>query len=67
VAQPPIDPIVPTFPSVPFNLAVGLMLAVLFGAATAYWAEESDAKIYSSAVVNDLTGLPIVAILNDRM
>lgn len=67
VAQPPIDPIVPTFPSVPFNLAVGLMLAVLFGAAAAYWAEESDAKIYSSAVVNDLTGLPIVAILNDRV
>jgi uncharacterized protein involved in exopolysaccharide biosynthesis len=67
VAQPPIDPIVPAFPSVPFNLAVGLMLAVLFGAAAAYWAEESDAKIYSSAVVNDLTGLPIVATLNDRM
>lgn len=67
VAQPPIDPIVPTFPSVPFNLAVGLMLAVLFGAAAAYWAEESDSKIYSSSVVNDLTRLPIVATLNDRM
>jgi uncharacterized protein involved in exopolysaccharide biosynthesis len=66
VAQPPIDPIVPAFPSVPFNLAVGLVLAMLFGAAAAYWAEESDSKIYSSSVVNDLTGLPIVAVLNDR-
>lgn len=67
VAQPPIDPIVPAFPSVPFNLAVGLMLAILFGAAAAYWVEESDSKIYSSTVVNDLTGLPIVAVLNDRV
>jgi uncharacterized protein involved in exopolysaccharide biosynthesis len=67
VAQPPIAPIVPSFPSVPFNLAVGLLLATLFGAAAAYWAEESDAKIYSSGVVNDLTGLPIVAVLSDRV
>jgi uncharacterized protein involved in exopolysaccharide biosynthesis len=67
VAQPPIAPVVPSFPSVPLNLAVGLILAVLFGAAAAYWAEESDSKIYSSAVVSDLTGLPIVAVLNDRV
>ena len=67
VAQPPIDPIVPAFPSVPFNLAIGLILAALFGAAAAYWAEESDSKIYSSSAVNDLTGLPIVAVLNDRV
>ena len=67
VAQPPIAPVVPTFPSVPFNLAVGLLLALLFGAAAAYWAEESDSKIYSSGVVSDLTGLPIVAVLNDRV
>jgi len=55
------------FPSVPFNLAVGLILAALFGAAAAYWAEESDSKIYSSGVVNNLTGLPIVAVLSERM
>jgi len=66
VAQPPIAPVVPSFPSIPFNLLVGLMLATLFGAAAAYWAEESDTKIYSSRVVNDLTGLPIVAVLSDR-
>jgi uncharacterized protein involved in exopolysaccharide biosynthesis len=66
VAQPPIAPIVPSFPSVPFNLAVGLLLAAMFGAAAAYWAEESDAKIYSSNAVNDLTGLPIVAVLSDQ-
>jgi len=67
VAQPPIAPIVPAFPSVPFDLAVGLILATLFGAAAAFWAEESDPKIYSSGVVNDLTGLPIVAVLSDRV
>ncbi len=67
VAQPPIAPVQPAFPSVPFNLTVGLMLAALFGGAAAYWAEESDSKIYSSGVVSDLTGLPIVAVLNDRV
>jgi uncharacterized protein involved in exopolysaccharide biosynthesis len=67
VAQPPIVPLQPVFPSVPFNLAVGLILAALFGAAAAYWAEESDSKIYSSGVVNNLTGLPIVAVLSERM
>jgi len=66
VAQPPIAPVVPSFPSVPFNLLVGVMLATLFGAAAAYWAEEADSKIYSARVVNDLTGLPIVAVLSDR-
>jgi uncharacterized protein involved in exopolysaccharide biosynthesis len=67
VAQPPIVPLQPVFPSVPFNLAVGLILAALFGVAAAYWAEESDSKIYSSGVVNNLTGLPIVAVLSERV
>jgi hypothetical protein len=35
--------------------------------AAAYWAEESDSKIYSSGVVNNLTGLPIVAVLSERV
>ena len=67
VAQPPVDPLEPVFPSVPFNLAIGLILAALFGVGAAYWAEESDAKIYSSGVVNNLTGLPIVAVLSERV
>lgn len=67
VAQPPIVPVIPSFPSVPLNLAFGLVLASLFAGAAAYWAEESDSKIYSSGVVSHLTGLPIVAVLNDRM
>ena len=67
VAQPPVDPLEPVFPSVPFNLAIGLILAALFGVGAAYWAEESDSKIYSSGVVNNLTGLPIVAVLSERV
>jgi len=67
VAQPPIVPMQPVFPSVPFNLAVGLILAALFGVGAAYWAEESDSKIYSPGAVNNLTGLPIVAILSERV
>jgi uncharacterized protein involved in exopolysaccharide biosynthesis len=67
VAQPPIVPMQPVFPSVPFNLAVGLLLATLFGVGAAYWAEESDSKIYSPGAVNNLTGLPIVAVLSERV
>jgi uncharacterized protein involved in exopolysaccharide biosynthesis len=67
VAQPPIVPMQPVFPSVPFNLAVGLLLAALFGVAAAYWAEETDSKIYSPGAVNNLTGLPIVAVLSERV
>jgi len=67
VAQPPIVPLQPAFPSVPFNFAVGLLLALPFGGAAAYWAEESDSKIYSPGAVNNLTGLPIVAVLSERV
>ncbi len=67
MAQPPIVPMQPVFPSVPFNLAVGLLLATLFGVGAAYWAEESDSKIYSPGAVNNLTGLPIVAVLSERV
>jgi uncharacterized protein involved in exopolysaccharide biosynthesis len=67
VAEPPIEPIQPAFPSVQFNLAVGLFLALAFALATAYWAEERDPRIYSAAVVNDIARLPIVAVVSERM
>jgi uncharacterized protein involved in exopolysaccharide biosynthesis len=67
VAQPPIEPIQPAFPSVQFNLALGLFLALAFALATAYWAEERDPRIYSAAAVNGIAGLPIVAVVSERM
>lgn len=67
VAQPPIEPIQPAFPSVEFNLAIGSFLALAFALATAYWAEERDPRIYSAAAVNDIAGLPIIAVVNERI
>lgn len=67
VAQPPIAPIQPTFPIVPYNLAIGLIAAIAFALAAAYWAEERDPRIYTASVVSDITGLPIVAVVGERM
>ena len=67
VAQPPAEPVQPIFPSLPMNLAVGLLMALALGLAAAYWAEERDPRIYSSATITEATGLPIVAILSNRM
>jgi len=66
VAQPPIEPTQPDFPNVRFNLAVGLLLALAFALATAYWAEERDPRIYSASAVNGIAGLPIVAVVSER-
>jgi uncharacterized protein involved in exopolysaccharide biosynthesis len=67
VAQPPFEPIQPASPNVQFNLAAGLLLALAFALAAAYWAEERYQRIYSAAAVNDVTGLAIVAVVNERM
>jgi uncharacterized protein involved in exopolysaccharide biosynthesis len=66
IAQPPIVPIQPVSPSVPLNLTVGLLLALAFGLAAAYWEEERDPRIFSSAAVNAASGLPIIAVLDER-
>jgi uncharacterized protein involved in exopolysaccharide biosynthesis len=67
VAQPPGEPMQPVFPSLPLNLAVGFILATALALAAAYWAEERDPRIYSSATVSQATGLPIVAIIAGGM
>jgi polysaccharide biosynthesis protein PslE len=66
VAQPPMVPIKPAFPNVPFNLAVGFLVALGFALGAAYLAEELDPRIYSASVMNDIVGLPILAVIRER-
>jgi uncharacterized protein involved in exopolysaccharide biosynthesis len=66
IAQPPMLPTQPSSPSVPLNFAVAIVIAIVFALAAAYWAEEQDPRIYSSSVVNHLTGLPVIAVVNER-
>jgi uncharacterized protein involved in exopolysaccharide biosynthesis len=67
LAQPPVEPLQPIFPSVPLNLAVGMLLAFAMGIAAAYWAEERDPTIYSASSITEATGLPIIAVVSNRM
>ena len=66
VAQPPIAPVQPVSPDVPLNLCIGLLMAAAFGLATAYWEEERDPRIFSSAAASAASGLPIIALLDER-
>lgn len=66
IAQPPAVPLQPVFPKVFMNLAVGLVLAILLGGLAAYWEELQDDRIYSSAVIAEVSGLSTVAILRDE-
>ena len=67
IAQPPIVPVQPVSPNVPMNLTVGLLLAGAFGLAAAYWEEERDPKIFSASAVKAASGLPIIAVVNERV
>lgn len=66
IAQPPIIPAQPISPNVPMNLLIGLLLAGTFGLAAAFWEEERDPRIFSSAAVNASSGLPIIAVIGER-
>jgi succinoglycan biosynthesis transport protein ExoP len=67
VAQPPIVPTEPAFPCVRFNLAIGLVFALALAIVVTYWAEERDPRIYTSYAVNDIVGLPIVAVIKENV
>jgi hypothetical protein len=49
------------------NLITGLLFALILGGASAYWSEEYDPRICSTASIFKDTGLNTVAILDDRM
>jgi polysaccharide biosynthesis protein PslE len=67
VVQTPTTPLEPVSPRIMLNLITGLLFALILGAAAAYWSEEFDPRICSTASIFKDTGLSTVAILNDRM
>lgn len=67
VVQTPTAPIDPVSPRIMLNLILGLLFALILGGAAAYWSEEYDPKICSTASIFKDTGLSTVAILDDRM
>jgi len=67
VVEDPVTPVAPIAPKLMLNLLAGFLLGLVFGTGAAYWAETSDPRISSVAAISQLTGLPIVAVLNDRL
>lgn len=67
VVQAPTMPIEPVSPRIMLNLITGLLFALMLAAAAAYWSEEYDPRICSTASIFKDTGLNTVAILDDRM
>lgn len=67
VVQDPTTPLEPISPRIKLNLIAGLLFAVMLALAAAYWSEEYDPKICSTASIIRDTGLSTVAILDDRL
>jgi uncharacterized protein involved in exopolysaccharide biosynthesis len=66
VAQPPTLPLRPAFPPLSIGLAAAMLLGFALALCAAYLEEKSDAKIYTARAVVEASGLPIVAVLNER-
>lgn len=61
--EPPLAPTEPVRPNRPLILALGVMLAGLFGGAAAFLAELFDNSIHSAAELAQLTGMaPLVSL-----
>jgi uncharacterized protein involved in exopolysaccharide biosynthesis len=67
VVQDPVKPLEPVAPRLTVNLLAGFLLALILGVGAAHWAETRDPRICSMASINDIAGLPTVAVLNDRL
>jgi len=65
VAEPPNRPVAPSYPIVPLNLAVGLLLALICAAGVGYLEESLDPRIYSPAAVAAAAGLKTIAQLRE--
>ncbi len=65
IAEPPNHPAVPSYPIVPLNLGVGVLLAIGCAVAVAYLEELLDPRIYSPATVTAVSGLKTIAQLRE--
>jgi len=67
VVEEPTTPIEQVSPRIELNLITGLLFGLILAVAAAYWSEEYDPRICSTAAILKDTGLSTVAILDDRM
>ena len=65
VAEPPNRPVSPSYPIVPLNLGVGMLLALGCAVGVAYLEELLDPRIYSPAGVVAVSGLKTIAQLRE--
>jgi uncharacterized protein involved in exopolysaccharide biosynthesis len=65
VAQPPSMPISPSYPIVPLNLGVGVLLALGCAVGVAYVEELLDPRIYAPSTIAAVTGLKTIAQLRE--
>jgi uncharacterized protein involved in exopolysaccharide biosynthesis len=65
VTEPPNRPMAPTYPIVPLNLGVGVLLALACAVGVACLEEQLDPRIYSPAEVNAVSGLKTLAQLRE--
>jgi uncharacterized protein involved in exopolysaccharide biosynthesis len=65
VAEPPSQPVSPSYPIVPLNLAMGILLAIGCAVGVAYIEELLDPCIYSPATIATITGLKTIAQLRE--
>jgi len=66
VVQDPTATIEPVAPRIGLNLITGLLFGLILAGVAAYWSEEYDSKVCSTASILKDTGLSTVAILDDR-
>ncbi len=66
VVENPVSPLEPVFPKLALNLSAGLLIALVFAAGAAWWEETRDPRICSAAAIAQATGLPTLAVLEDR-
>lgn len=60
------EPLDPSFPKLPLNLALGVVLGLLFGAVIAVLAELSNRRVRSVADVELLLNLPTLAMIQSK-
>ena len=65
MAEPPNRPMTPTYPIVPLNLGVGVLLALACAFGVAYLEESLDPRIYSAGRIDGGEGLKTIAQLRE--
>jgi succinoglycan biosynthesis transport protein ExoP len=56
-------PFVPSIPNIPLNLAAGLFLGCIGGAALAFIQERLDTRLHTTLQIEDIAALPLIGVI----